>query len=194
MATPPGGVATHIGACPEEVVQVYRICIRTLHLLVISVMIIGVMRLSHNERAVSEGRFRHVWRKIEPPTQWLFFTTASDVQFWSLDLRPSDILFLLPLLSSTLLLLPFLLLFKVLLQGLQGQSTVGNRVFDCRVQVNIGLIKAFGLKDWVPAKMLPATCWNNCVLNKYRLYSYCMAASDLRAEVVTVTSLPVFCL
>ena len=114
--------------------------------------------------------------------------------FWSLYLRLSDILFLLLLLSSTLLLLPFLLLFKVLLQGLQNQSTVGNRVFDCRVQVNIGLIKAFGLKDWVPAKMLPATCWNNCVLNKYRLYSYCMAASDLRAEVVTVTSLPVFCL
>ena len=39
--------------------QVYGICIRTLHLPVISVMIIGVMRLSHNERAVSEGRFRH---------------------------------------------------------------------------------------------------------------------------------------
>ena len=39
--------------------QVYGICIRTLHLPVISVMIIGVMRLSYNERAVSEGGFRH---------------------------------------------------------------------------------------------------------------------------------------
>ena len=38
----------------EEVVQVYGICIRTLHLPVISVTIIGVMRLSHNERVVSE--------------------------------------------------------------------------------------------------------------------------------------------
>ena len=33
---------------PEEVVQVYRICIRMLHFLVISVMIIEVMRLSYN--------------------------------------------------------------------------------------------------------------------------------------------------
>ena len=38
----------------EEVVQVYGICIRTLHLPVISVMIIGVMRLSYNERAVAD--------------------------------------------------------------------------------------------------------------------------------------------
>ena len=39
--------------------QVYRFCIRTLRLPVISVMIIGVMRLSYNERAVPDGRFRH---------------------------------------------------------------------------------------------------------------------------------------
>ena len=39
--------------------QVYGFCIRTLHLPVISVMIIGVMRLSYNERAVPDGRFRH---------------------------------------------------------------------------------------------------------------------------------------
>ena len=32
--------------------QVYGFCIRTLRLPVISVMIIGVMRLSYNERAV----------------------------------------------------------------------------------------------------------------------------------------------
>ena len=43
----------------EEVVQVYGFCIRTLHLPVISVMIIGVMRLSYNERAVPDGTFRH---------------------------------------------------------------------------------------------------------------------------------------
>ena len=39
-------------ACLEEVVQVYGFCIRTLRLPVISVMIIGIMRLSYNERAV----------------------------------------------------------------------------------------------------------------------------------------------
>ena len=48
----------------EEVVQVYGICIRTLHLPVISVMIIGVMRLSYNERAVSEGRSRGPPRRV----------------------------------------------------------------------------------------------------------------------------------
>ena len=105
--------------------------------------------------------------------------------FWSLDLRLSDILFFLLPLSSTVLLIPFLMLFKVLLQGLQGPSTVGNRVFDSRVQLSIGLIKAFGLKDWIPAKVLPATCWNNCALQKYKLYCYCMPASDLRPEVVS---------
>ena len=42
----------------EEVVQVYGFCIRTLRLPVISVMIIGVMRL-YNKRAVPDGRFRH---------------------------------------------------------------------------------------------------------------------------------------
>ena len=35
--------------------QVYGFCIRTLHLPVISLMIIGVMRLSYNERAVPAG-------------------------------------------------------------------------------------------------------------------------------------------
>ena len=44
--------------------QVYGICIRTLHLPVISVMIIGVMRLSYNERAVSEGRSRGPPRRV----------------------------------------------------------------------------------------------------------------------------------
>ena len=44
---------------PEEVVQVYGFCIRTLRLPVISVMIIGVMRLSYNERTVPDGRVRH---------------------------------------------------------------------------------------------------------------------------------------
>ena len=39
--------------------QVYGFCIRTLHLPVISVMIIGVMRFSYNERAVPDSRFRH---------------------------------------------------------------------------------------------------------------------------------------
>ena len=41
-----------LGLAPEEVVQVYGFCIRTLHLPVISVMIIRVMRLLYNERAV----------------------------------------------------------------------------------------------------------------------------------------------
>ena len=63
---------------PEEVVQVYGICIRTLHLPVISVMIIGVMRLSYNERAVSEGRFRHhlfqaVFVRTSYPSRYMYF-------------------------------------------------------------------------------------------------------------------------
>ena len=49
----------YIYGLSEEVVQVYGFCIRTLRLPVISVMIIGVMRLSYNERAVPDGRFRH---------------------------------------------------------------------------------------------------------------------------------------
>ena len=62
----------------EEVVQVYGICIRTLHLPVISVMIIGVMRLSYNERAVSEGRFRHhlfqaVFVRTSYPSRYVYF-------------------------------------------------------------------------------------------------------------------------
>ena len=39
--------------------QVYGFCIRTLRLPEISVMIIGVMRFSYNDRAVPDGRFRH---------------------------------------------------------------------------------------------------------------------------------------
>ena len=62
----------------EEVVQVYGICIRTLHLPVISVMILGVMRLSYNERAVSEGRFRHhlfqaVFVRTSYPSRYVYF-------------------------------------------------------------------------------------------------------------------------
>ena len=58
--------------------QVYGICIRTLHLPVISVMIIGVMRLSYNERAVSEGRFRHhlfqaVFVRTSYPSRYVYF-------------------------------------------------------------------------------------------------------------------------
>ena len=39
--------------------QVYGFCIHTLRLTVISVMIIGVMWFSYNDRAVLDGRFRH---------------------------------------------------------------------------------------------------------------------------------------
>ena len=39
--------------------QVYGFCIRTLHLPVIFVMIIGVMRLSYNKRAMPDGKLRH---------------------------------------------------------------------------------------------------------------------------------------
>ena len=62
----------------EEVVQVYGFCIRTLHLPVISVMIIGVMRLSYNERAVPDGRFRHhlfqaVFMRTTYPSRYVYF-------------------------------------------------------------------------------------------------------------------------
>ena len=62
----------------EEVVQVYGFCIRTLHLPVISVMIIGVMRLSYNERAVPDGRFRHhlfqaVFMRTTYPSRCVYF-------------------------------------------------------------------------------------------------------------------------
>ena len=58
--------------------QVYGICIRTLHLPVIPVMIIGVMRLSYNESAVSEGRFRHhlfqaVFVRTTYPSRYVYF-------------------------------------------------------------------------------------------------------------------------
>ena len=43
----------HCGAHAEKVVQVYGFCIRTLRLPVISVMIIGVMRSSYNEKQFS---------------------------------------------------------------------------------------------------------------------------------------------
>lgn len=39
----------------EEVVQVYGFCIHTLHLTVVSVMIIKVMWLSYNKRVLSDG-------------------------------------------------------------------------------------------------------------------------------------------
>ena len=48
------------------------------------------------------------------------------------------------------------------------RALAGNKVFNSRVQLSIGLIKAFRLKDWVPAKVLPATCWNNCALQKHK--------------------------
>ena len=62
----------------EEVVQVYGFCIRTLHLPVISVMIIGVMRLSYNERAMPDGRFRHhlfqaVFMRTTYPSRYMYF-------------------------------------------------------------------------------------------------------------------------
>ena len=44
--------------------QVYGFCIRTLRLPVISVMIIGVMRLSYNERAVPDGDFGTICSKL----------------------------------------------------------------------------------------------------------------------------------
>ena len=71
-------IIRHFGFPAEEVVQVYGICIRTLHLPVISVMIIGVMRLSYNERAVSEGRFRHhlfqaVFVRTSYPSRYVYF-------------------------------------------------------------------------------------------------------------------------
>ena len=45
--------------------KVYGFCIRTLRLPVISVMIIGVMRLSYSERAVPDGRFRrHLFQAV----------------------------------------------------------------------------------------------------------------------------------
>ena len=58
--------------------QIYGICICTLHLPVISVMIIGVMRLSYNERAVSEGRFRYhlfqaVFVRMTYPSRYVYF-------------------------------------------------------------------------------------------------------------------------
>ena len=58
--------------------QVYGFYIRTLRLPVISVMIIGVMRLSYNERAVSDGRFRHhlfraVFMRTTYPSGYMYF-------------------------------------------------------------------------------------------------------------------------
>ena len=58
--------------------QVYGFCTRTLHLRVISVMIIGVMRLSYNERAVPDGRFRHhlfqaVFMQTTYPSRYVYF-------------------------------------------------------------------------------------------------------------------------
>ena len=58
--------------------QVYGFCIRTLRLPVISVMIIGVMRLLYNERAVPDGRFRHhlfqaVFIRMTYPSGYVYF-------------------------------------------------------------------------------------------------------------------------
>ena len=58
--------------------QVYGFCIRTLRLPVISVMIIGVMRLSYNESAVPDGRFRHhlfqaVFMRTTYPSRYVYF-------------------------------------------------------------------------------------------------------------------------
>ena len=58
--------------------QVYGFCIRTLRFPVISVMIIGIMRLSYNERAVSDGRFRHhlfraVFMRTTYPSKYMYF-------------------------------------------------------------------------------------------------------------------------
>ena len=63
---------------PEEVVQVYGFCIRTLRLPVISVMIIGVMQFSYNDRAVLHGRFRHhlfqaVFMRTTYPSRYVYF-------------------------------------------------------------------------------------------------------------------------
>ena len=57
--------------------QVYGFCIRTLRLPVISVMIIGVMRLSYNDRAVPDGRFRHHL------FQTVFMRTTYPSKMWS---------------------------------------------------------------------------------------------------------------
>jgi len=46
------------------VVQVYGICIRALHLPVIAVMIIGVMRLPHNERPCQKVEFGTICSKL----------------------------------------------------------------------------------------------------------------------------------
>ena len=58
--------------------QVYGFCIRTLHVPVISVMIIGVMQLSYNERAVPDGRFWHhlfqaVFMQTTYPSRYVYF-------------------------------------------------------------------------------------------------------------------------
>ena len=62
---------------PEEVVQVYGICICTLRLPVISIMIIGVMRFSYTDRAVLDGRFRHlfqaVFMRMTYPSRYVYF-------------------------------------------------------------------------------------------------------------------------
>ena len=81
------------GIHSEDVVQAYGICIRTLHLPVISVIIIGVMRLSQNEIAVSEDRFRHhlfqaaaVFARTTYPSRYVYsrwskFHTAVETAF-----------------------------------------------------------------------------------------------------------------
>ena len=56
--------------------QVYRFCVRTLHLPVIS--IIGVMRLSYKKRVVTDGRFWHhlfqaVFVRSIYPSRYVYF-------------------------------------------------------------------------------------------------------------------------
>ena len=63
--------------------QVYGFCIRTLRLPVIFVMIIGVMRLSYNERAVADGRFRYhlfqaVFMQTTYPSRYVYFRSRVD--------------------------------------------------------------------------------------------------------------------
>ena len=58
--------------------QVYGFCICTLRLPVITVMIIGVMQLSYNKRAVPDRRFQHhlfqaVFMRTTYPSRYVYF-------------------------------------------------------------------------------------------------------------------------
>ena len=63
--------------------QVYGFCIRTLYLPVISVMIIRVMWLLYNERAVPDGRFQHhlfqaVYIRMTYPSRYVYLGWLRD--------------------------------------------------------------------------------------------------------------------